>query len=450
MSASISDKNSQKDDILQRLNPADTFTLAMDEEIRQEGMAGSYGGFALELDQTPDITALQLRIDELAQRFPVITASLQQRGKRFYWCSRSQPVKIFHQHPCPADQETETHQRQTLEMVMNHRESRPILAPLEFHLITGLRKNIFFMRWIHPLCDARSADLILQYLCTDSAEQRALFNQPETESLVNTYLGKQGLWKNIRLFLKAKRHIETIDHYQSILPTLQPDQKPHTVRYSIQRFDSQQTAEIARQTRQHVGMGGVTLYYIGCLMRALERINPDSPGEAYCIPYAFNLRRQKTLTPMLGNHISALFAQAHRDLVLGERSALFKHLKQQYADAIRNQIDYSFLPVMWLSSWLSLAKHGQHLRQSYQSKTERSSFWFSDIGTPDFSNRTLLGAQVTHLFHLCQISTPPALALLSCQYQGRLTLSYNFVTPMINQTWIDQLHQAMSEELLGQ
>ena len=450
MSASLSDKNRRKDDILQRLNPADTFTLAMDEEIRQEGMAGSYGGFALELDQTPDITALQLRINELEQRFPVITASLQQRGKRYYWCRRPQPINIFHQHPCPTDHDAETHQRQTLETVMNRRESRSIVAPLAFHLITSRQQNTFFMRWIHPLCDARSADLILQYLCTDTAEQRALFNQPETESLVNTYLGKQGLWKNIGLFLKAKRHIERIDQYQSILPIHQSGQQPQTVHYTIQRFDTEQTTEIARQARQQVGMGGVTLYYIGCLMRALERINPEIPGEAYCIPYAFNLRKQKILTPMLGNHISALFAQAHRELVRGERSALFKHLKQQYAEAIQNQIDYSFLPVMWLSSWLSLAKHGQHLRQSYQNKTERSSFWFSDIGTPDFSHRTLLGATVTQLFHLCQISSPPALALLSCQYQGRLTLSYNFVAPMIHQAWIDQLHHVMRKELLGE
>lgn len=438
-----------RDDILQRLNPADTFTLAMDETIRQEGMAGSYGGFALELDRRPDITRLEQRVNELIQGFPVATASLQQRGKRFYWCRRSKPCQVLYHHPCPDDQVVENFQKHKLETIMNQREPRETIAPLEFHLITGTHNNTLLMRWIHPLCDARSADLILQYLCTDDAKQRALFDQPKMYSLVNSYLDKQGLWKNIRLFLKAKRHIEAIDHTQSILPTSQSDQKPQRVHYTIQRFDRQKTAEIARQTQQDIGMGGVTLYYIGCLMRAIERISPETSGEAYCVPYAFNLRKQKIRTPLFGNHISALFAQAPRELVQGERSALFKHLKQQYTETIRQQIDYAFLPVMWLSSWLSLAKHGQYLRLSYRSKTERSSFWYSDIGKPDFGTQTLLGAKITHLFHLCQVSTPPALALLSCQYQGQLTLSYNYVTPMIDNAWIEQLHQAMSQELLG-
>ena len=63
----------KKEAILERLNPADSFTLAMDEEIRRDGLAGSYGCFALELSNIPDIAELERRITEFSQRFPVVS-----------------------------------------------------------------------------------------------------------------------------------------------------------------------------------------------------------------------------------------------------------------------------------------------------------------------------------------------------------------------------------------
>ena len=51
------------------LNPADYFTLAMDEEIRNENMPGSLCGFALELEKLPSIVTLKQRIAEFGERF---------------------------------------------------------------------------------------------------------------------------------------------------------------------------------------------------------------------------------------------------------------------------------------------------------------------------------------------------------------------------------------------
>jgi hypothetical protein len=44
-------------------------------------------------------------------------------------------------------------------------------------------------------------------------------------------------------------------------------------------------------------------------MRALHKMNPKQAGEAYCTPYAFNLRKNKALSPLLSNHVAPLFAQ---------------------------------------------------------------------------------------------------------------------------------------------
>ncbi len=250
------------------------------------------------------------------------------------------------------------------------------------------------------------------------------------------------------MFLKANRYINQLDRLQSIQHG-QFTQAPSRLNALTQSFNEEETAVIAQQARKYCGLTGTSLYYIGCLMRALQQLEPDQPGEAYCVPYAFNLRKQKALSPVLGNHIGALFAQAPKQL-LENRDQLFSHLKQQNAQVMRQQLDYAFLPVMWAASWLSLEKYGTELRKSYKSGRERSSFWFSDIGQINFEQQCFFNADISGVFHLTQISNPPGLALLCCQYRKQLTLNYNFTEPLFSESWISKLHDKMVQELLGQ
>ena len=436
------------EDILEKLNPADSFTLVMDEEIRRDGMAGSYGCFALELTNIPDIAELQQRITEFSQRFPVAQASLQQIGRRFYWCRRNDPPPLFFQHHCPEDQNEADFQQHTIDRIINHKQTRETVTPIEFHLLTGPTQHTFFTRWFHPFGDARGADLILKYLCTADEAKRLQFGLPETGALVNAQLGKYRWWQKIGLLLKGKRYIEKLDSLESIQP-FENDLPPQHLNYTIKRLTEAQTGQVIKLARQYVGLTGTSLYYIGCLMRALEKMHPDNAGEAYCVPYAFNLRKQRALTPMTGNHISALFAQAPRDVVQ-DRQKLFTHLKQQNAQVIRQQLDYAFLPLMWAGSWQSLAKYGKTLRLSYGSGKERSSFWFSDIGRLDLPVDSFPGAEIKGVFHVSQVTSPPTLAFLSCIYRNQLTLSYNFIEPVSNPEQIEKLHQLMLAELLGE
>lgn len=437
-----------KSGILERLNPADGFTLAMDDEIRRDGLAGSYGCSGLELSNAPNIGELALRIDEFGAQFPVARASLQQIGRHFYWCRRSDPPELFFVHRCPGD-ETETGFRQRMTTrIINDKQPRDSIAPIEFHLIIGPSQAVFLVRWIHPFCDARGADLILRYLCTADREKRRQLGRPETEPLVFVQLRKYRWWQKIALLLKGKRYIERLDSLDSIQPFAKHPQ-PDRLAFAPKRLTERQTEQILDLARQHVGLTGTSLYYIGCLMRALEKMHPDSPGEAYCVPYAFNLRKQRALSPVTGNHICALFAQAPRSVVR-DRQRLFEHLKRQHAQVIRERLDYAFLPLMWAGSWLSLPEYGKTLRLSYGSGKERSSFWFSDIGRLDIPADGFPGADISGAFHACQVTSPPSLAFLCCVYRNRLTLSYNYVEPVGNAEYIDELHRLMLAELLGE
>lgn len=433
--------------ILGKLNPADKFTLAMDEEIRRDGLPGSYGCLALELGSSPDITTLQQRITEFSQRFPVVLASLRAIGRHFYWCKRTSAPSLFFHQQCPAREDENDFLPRAINQIINEQQPRHQIPPITFHLLSATHRHLFLIRWIHPLCDARGAELILKYLCTDDAAQRRQFGEPAIASLVNAQLDKFHWWQKIHLLWKGKRYIDRLDSLSSIQAFAQ-DLPPQRLNYCIKTLSEEQTRQIMQQSRQLVGLTGDSLYYIGSLMRAMEALYADHPGQAYCVPYAFNLRKQRALTPMTGNHICALFAQAPRDIVQ-DRQRLLIYLKQQNSDVIRQQLDYAFLPLMWAGSWLSLAEYGKTLRLSYGSGTERSSFWFSNIGQLNFSPNHFPGAEIVGFYPVCQVSTPPSLAFLTCIFHNRLTLSYNFVEPAVTAEAIERLHQKVLAELLG-
>lgn len=427
------------------LNPCDYFTLALDEEIRQQGMSGNVCGLVIELAQTPDAAQLAQRITQLSTQFPLILASLQPHQQRFYWCERATPPRIFFQHQAASGADEALFQQTTIEELINQVEPRTELAPLTFHLLHSSKHCRLFIRWLHPLLDALGIALVVRYLCTDDAKQRQLFDTPPTEALIALQLKKMRLWQKARLFFKAYRYINQLDQQRSIIPAQAlPPQRLRQVTYKLSPEQSQAVAKLARQ---QLGLTGISLYYIGCLMRALEKVFPNQAGDAYCIPYAFNLRKQKALAPLLGNHIGTLFPQAPRDL-LNHRSALFAHLKQQHTQVIRQQLDYAFFPVMWAASFLSLKKHGENLRNSYKHGTERSSCLFSHVNLEDLAGQKLLSCDINGFFHLSQVPAPPGLALLACQYQQQLTLSYNYIDPLFNAEKIAQLHEQMLQELL--
>lgn len=434
--------------IVKPLNPADYFTLAMDEEIRKEGMPGSLCGIALELDKALNIDELVQRIDEFTEQYPVSLAQLQAKGRRHYWCRRDHSRQIFFQHALSENGDEDQQAQCLIEQIINHREPRSTINPIEFHLLNGCNKHIFLLRWIHPFCDAKGADLILRYLATEQQQDREKFGADDTVSLVDLQLKKISWWQKVHLFIKGKKYIQNLDRQTSIVPRLK-DKAPENLRYRVYRLNEQQTKRINQEILKYFGLTGGNLYFIACLMRALNALDPEAKGDAYCCPYAFNLRRQKVLTPVTGNQVCALFAQAGKELV-SDKQLLFEYLKQQNIRVIRQQLDYAFLPLMWAGSWLPLDKYGKTLRQSVNNGSERSSFWYSDIGKQDFTEQGFLGANIISLLHLCQPTSPPALAVLSCQYRNKLSLCYNFIEPLIEPKWIAQLQQQFLTELLAE
>jgi len=424
-----------KDAAALAFNPADYFTFVLDREIRDAGMPGGYCGFALQLAAEPDLQALQQRLNLLVERFPQASADIEQRGKRYAWVPTGRPI-LLERHQCRPGEDAAAESQRILLDIFN----RPESLPLTVHWIAGGSGGTLLLNWLHPLLDARGGKILLDFLSSERPE-----SFKESPSLIDAKLAQWGFWKKLQLFIKAKRHNTESNSLDSCLPT-QVEQGPQTLRLKVRQFDKEESQRIAALAKQHTGLTGRTLYYLGCFMRAMELVGPPAAKDGYCIPYAFNLRRQNAPTPVFGNHIGCLFARATRHQVR-DRKVLFEHLLSQHQQVVRDELDLAYLPLMWLGQWLSPARYAKILRKQH-SGGELSSLWFSDIGDMAWEKKGFLGVPVTGMTLMCWMTLPPGLALLAGQIDGRLTLSYSYLSPAVDETWLDAVIARMDAELL--
>ncbi len=416
-------------------NPADYFTFVLDREIRHAGMPGGYCGMVMQLAAVPDLSKLQQRLDLLVELFPKASARIERRGKRYVWLPTGQPIQLEHHHCRPMLDEAEQTQRILLDIF-----NRPETLPLTLHWIAGENAGTLLLIWLHPLLDARGSKILLDFLASEHPERFK-----ESPSLINAKLASWGWWKKLQLLIKAKRHNDESNSLDSCLPT-KAEQGPQTLGLKLRRFNQQESGHIAKLAAKHTGLAGRTLYYLGCFMRAMEQAGPPAAKAGYCIPYAFNLRRQGAPTPVFGNHVGCLFARATREQVR-DRSGLFAHLLAQHTKVVREELDLAYLPLMWLGQWLSPARYAKLLRKQH-SGGELSSLWFSDIGDMSWHKTGFLGAPVVDIAFMCWMTLPPGLALLVGQLDGRLSLSYSYLSPSVDEAWLESVMRHMDAELL--
>lgn len=417
-------------------NPADYFTFVLDQEIRAAGMPGGYCGFVLELEGTPDLARLQARLDLLVERFPQATARLERRGKRHAWVPSGERIALM-VHP-GADLEA---CRAVAVELLNRPAPLNQAPPLSLHWIAGDSGGLLMLQWLHPLLDATGGKLLLEFLCSQDPDRYR-----DGPSLIGERLAKWSFWKKAALFLKAKRHNDRCNRLDSCLPT-RSEAGPQTLHLRLRRYSAEESRQINDLAQQTMGLAGKTLYTIGSFMRAMELAGPPAAKAGYCVPYAFNLRRQNAPTPVFANHVSCLFARATRAQA-ADRATLMGHLLADYRRTIAEELDYAYLPSMWMGQWLSPERYARLLRKQH-SGGELSSLWFSDVGEQRFGHGEFLGARVLGVFHLCWMTLPPGLALLVGQANGQITLSFNYLKPAVDEAWLECLLAHMDAELLG-
>lgn len=421
--------------MLTALNTADHFTLMMDHEIRKSGLSGNFCALVFELDEKLDPELFTIKTESFLQRFPEANVRLKQQGRRYFWQSYTQGSSIFFTHQ--ANHKDSAHQ--IIQSIINTEASACDAAPVTFHLINMPEGSFFLLRWFHPICDAKGAELIVHYFLHDDE------TPPQGQNPFAQLSNKWGLWKKLGMMYKAKKYIDRLDQTSSSLPKIKniPADK---LDFKLLSFDADTSKSIMRNAMKEAGMTGTSLYFIGCLMRALEKTGCQE-NDGFCVPYAMNMRKRKALFPLFGNQVSFLFAQASMEQVR-DRKKLFTSLRAQHKETIRTGLDQALVPLMWAGSWLPLEKYGAIIRNTPQGE-ERSSFWFSYTGEPDPQVLEITGAKVKTMFQLSQVTSAPSLGMLVSQYNGEITLSFNYIANQIQDEWLDTLTEQLSKTLIN-
>ena len=418
----------------------------MDHEIRKSGLGGNFCALVLELDSVPDSKEIEQKCARFSRRFPQAAARLIQTGRHYAWQhggERSVPF-YTHQHAGQAEAISQGIPA-TITDILNQSSPATESAPVELHLVVCGTNSQLILKWFHPACDAKGAELILYHIFGDNAGDARPPEGDQAEAVLLRIMKKWGLWQKLKLVLKSKNNIKQLDCYSSILPPLATG-SAQSVGTKVMRFNESDSAQIFKLATHYAGLSGITLYFIGCMMRALEQTGGMRSGQAYCVPYALNLRKRKSLFPVFGNQVSFLFAQAPKER-LSSRTALFSHLREQNKQAVKSGLDHAMLPLMQAGSYLSLDKYAQLVRQS-PSGDERSSFWFSYTGSMDPLTRNIGGSAITGMYQFCQLTLPPSLGLLVNHFDNRITLSFNYIDNQFDADWLTLLNKNLTAELL--
>ncbi|MCU7814963.1 MAG: hypothetical protein KZQ81_07065 [Candidatus Thiodiazotropha sp. (ex Rostrolucina anterorostrata)] len=435
---------------LVRLNSGDHFTLMMDHEIRKSGFAGNFCAIGLQLQGVPDLLELEQRCNRFSKRFPRAVARLQPHGRQYTWRMAPSLSLPFQHHDLRSKGEDTAYSQ--MEEIINRRSLPVESPPVEIHLIQQESSSWLMLRWYHPACDAKGAELIIHHLFQDDSTEPA-----NSDSLVEKILQDWGWWRKIRLGFQAKRYIDRLDRYNSVMPIPEAiDTSGKSVGAGvngelavfIEEFAIESSTRILLNARKATGMTGTALYFIGCMMRALQRLDEDVEGEAFLVPYAVNFRRNRAIYPVFGNQVSFLFLQAERHIVRS-REKLFAQLKEQNRVAITQRQDLAMLPLMQAASWLTLEKHGGMVRQTPKGR-ERSSFWFSYTGGMAPAQNEILGCPIISMTQMSQVTAHPALGLLVNNFQGRLILSLNYAKGRFSREWIQRLVSMLGSELVAE
>ena len=411
----------------------------MDHEIRASGRAGNNCGIVLELDGVLDESLVRQKCQNFAERFPRSVARLVRKGRQYYWEDSGQaelPV-FFYRLDMPGNPEYIRNEK--FLDILNTPVSPFEIAPIELHVVIEAQQSFVLLRWFHPVCDAKGAELVLHHIF--KAEK--LLPAPG-DTILDSMFKKWSFWGKIKLTWQAVSMIRNMEKIPSVLPLTKPDAIKKPALKCVQ-LSKEESDRVLASAIKNTGMTGISLYFIGCMMRAVEQAGNDGKGDAYCVPYAVNYRRSKSLLPVFGNQISFVFTQADRQLVQS-RERLFSHLREQHKQSIRQKQDHAMLPLLWLGSWLPLQKHGAIIRNSPGGR-ERSSFWFSYTGDMESEPVDMAGLPVNNIYYLCQVTSPPAVGVLVGKFRGKLTLSFNYIKTEIDSAWIDAVIQVMIKEL---
>lgn len=415
------------------LRDCDFFTHAFDEMLRQAGQGGHIAHSFIELDRSPDVTALKAVLAKLHDHFPfpILTAQLKKpsffslpcwypatypRPLELNLWSDEQSAGVLVPHGAQKFSDLQTQ----LDDIINI--SLPQYSDswmnVRFDLVEKADGScVFVFSWSHLIMDGIGAEFFLvemnrllggqsesvpAYDLTDLQDQRGWGDRWKTAKVMPSFFDT--VMKKPFDALGSSKLASGRAHFQVITLT------------------EEQSAEAARRSAEISGPLINMPFHLACAMRAHQRVfshrgqKPESL--MCCVP--IQVRRKGTRGPLFQNHLTMFFCNLVAD-ELGSLDAAAESLHKQHTRFIKDKIGDAFRDLMWLMRPMPPGLHMHFI--NWHMKGKFSSFYHSNTGVFAPELKEFGGAQVMNAYHVPSFSDPPGTGVFTNEKNGRLVLT---------------------------
>jgi hypothetical protein len=377
--------------------------LGFDYEIRRRGFAGNSCQIVLELASAISPDALQKRLAELINLYPILRA---RPGGVFVpkWKS----VGPIESGPKVRVQANGTSLRQKL-----------FNEPLDIHrgelFRFDLIERTLVFTWAHALMDAKSAEYFLALVGGDNVA----VPEPGKDWYAQRGTRNGGLRARGR---QAWRELERLEKFKTALPvSLATRRRPvtRTMKYQVVAFSREDSVRVRANASQWCGFLGDTNFHLAATLHELHRLHERAgcASASYVLPIPVGLRPKGTHAPLFSNQVAMMLHQFLPE-ELGDMAQTVAAVKSRNAEYLRDEhIDpgialaqlFRCLP---LPLYMRLIKHELH--------GEICSLFFGDTATVDPALQAFLGAGIEKFGHVPAVTVPPGVGVVFYRFRDQL------------------------------
>jgi acyl carrier protein len=433
------------------LTESDYFVLALDRQMRSNGLPGNICRLVLRLDGHLALKTLR----EAAHNCPSVNWLAGKRIKRrlpftvpswFSALSNGELLIAEHQAnepgPCPVSIANSS---------VNHKLNPSKEACIAFDLIQYPdRTTDLVLSWHHVLMGARGAELLLDLISNPEARTALLDNEFSQNQELQRAPGsaRQKLFRRLVFARQSRLFIDNI--HRQPLATIVPESRRKCLdghSYRSVYFSEPESRTIEANCEQQGGSFYKSLFVLAAVIRALHAIRAVQckNGGAYVVTVPQNMRKRGVAGPIFSNHLTFLFYRIEPEN-LESTKTLVACLKQQMTGQLRSKFPAAFSTLMGLFRRLPLSLYAKIVGGS--PVREWPHFYFSDMGECLQDVREFLGIPITGLYHLAPVAIPPGIAVICGRYRDQLNIVLTCVTGCLTEQEMALFENTIRAELL--
>ena len=415
-----------------QLNGSDYLMLGFDYELRRRGYAGNSCQIILELDAPISAEALNSRLSDLVNRYPILAA-------------RPGGI-IFPKWKLP--------RRAAPSSVREHRESSGLREKISdtplatddgenfrFDLVScnDGRMEIIFT-WAHALMDANSAEHFLAVVGRADVLLPALAPPPPRK--------KKPLKERFQLARKSILQLDEFLKNQPHTVGVRFSNAPTVQRFHVEKFSTEETARIRANGIGLCGLLGDAQFHAAISMVELHRLHQriGCPSPSYVLPVPVGLRPKGSVEPLFSNQITMLMTQ-FLPAQLATVAEAVAVLKAQTAQALRSGLIESgvllaeLARVLPLRPYVALIKHGL--------RGEICSFFFGNTAAVTPLLTTFFSATITDFTHVGATTPSPGIGAIFYYFHGTLRFTVLHLEPHFSAAEAKEFSTNLRERLLN-